>query len=168
MRCDLARTPSETEAAHIVAILIGSYPSKGQLDAETARVYSKQLRELIMAYPLSVARELTSPHTGVVAQCVGYPYPSVADVKRIADVLADRKEERFDLLRNELKWEEDRAEEVSLSPEERGRRADTLQKLAQTMRETAKALTNTKHTFKPIQEDCRHVLLTTDLMLSNT
>jgi hypothetical protein len=143
-RVEIYNLPTEEQANEFAAVLLASYPAGGKADDGANKVYFRQLRELLRGYPHCVLDQLINPRTGVPGMVEGFPFPSIASVKAIADGFVGRRADELKRLEEELKDEQERHEESifqsRLSPEARAEQADRAHRLAELMRKNAKAL----------------------------
>jgi hypothetical protein len=141
-RVEIYTLPTEEEAGRLAAVLIASYPAGGR-DGDV-KVYLRQLRELLRAYPTIICEALLHPRTGVPGMVEGFPFPSLASVRAIADSHLDRRAAQLERLEGDLKLEEEELEERLFrsreTPEERAEVAERGIRLAAEIRATARKL----------------------------
>jgi hypothetical protein len=153
-RADLALMPNHEQAAKALAILLQSFPHDLPTHPDT---YHSQMTTLLLAYPVSVLREMVHPVNGFLA---GANYlPKIAELKKWLDArVLDRRNkiaEQWKIIDDNVRRkaiQQERDNWARTPPEERQKLIDRAEALKRTLRSTGEKM-KLKSSFKPIQAD---------------
>lgn len=158
----MANAPRSTPVAAVryATILLACWPGQQSQDESVAKVYSRQMVDLLTGVELEILQALIDPKGGFVPKQKFLP--SIAEVAGFIDGREGPKRDRIGVYLDEIK-ELERPPEPVVSDEERKRRADMLRKTADVIRRAAKATQRAAPTPKQTSQGKK--LMETDLML---